>query len=137
MTDPYFQQLFADRIGGAEYGKSTAIYKFEKIKRAKRRALKPSFPTARYAGLRHRRKRRDGARVSVRTCRWPRRSTVPENRGYADNGVDEFKAGRRAVHGASARRHTRPPDRGEPRHRLQERVGDSAGVLSSTRVTSR
>ena len=32
------EALFADRIGGAEYGKSTAIYKFEKIKRAKQRA---------------------------------------------------------------------------------------------------
>ena len=39
MSDPYFQQMFADRIGGAQYGKSTAIYKFEKIKRAKRQAL--------------------------------------------------------------------------------------------------
>jgi len=39
MTDPYFQSLFADRIGGANYGKGTAIYKFEKIKRAKRKAL--------------------------------------------------------------------------------------------------
>ena len=39
MSDPYFQKLFADRIGGAQYGKGTAIYKFEKIKRAKRKAL--------------------------------------------------------------------------------------------------
>ena len=39
MTDPYFQQLFAERIGGADYGKGTEIYKFEKIKRAKRKAL--------------------------------------------------------------------------------------------------
>src|SRR6185369_4183102 len=39
MSDPYFQQLFADRVGGANYGKGTAIYKFEKIKRAKRKAL--------------------------------------------------------------------------------------------------
>ena len=39
MSDPYFQTLFADRIGGAQYGKTTAIYKFEKIKRAKRQAL--------------------------------------------------------------------------------------------------
>ena len=39
MSDPYFQQLFADRIGGANYGKGSAIYKFEKIKRAKRKAL--------------------------------------------------------------------------------------------------
>ena len=39
MSDPYFQQLFAQRIGGANYGKGTEIYKFEKIKRAKRKAL--------------------------------------------------------------------------------------------------
>ena len=34
MSDPYFQALFAERIGGANYGKGTEIYKFEKIKRA-------------------------------------------------------------------------------------------------------
>ena len=39
MSDPYFQQLFAERIGGVNYGKGTEIYKFEKIKRAKRKAL--------------------------------------------------------------------------------------------------
>src|SRR5205807_6967171 len=39
MPEPYFQSLFAGRIGGANYGKGTAIYKFEKIKRAKRKAL--------------------------------------------------------------------------------------------------
>ena len=38
-ADPYFQSLFAERIGGANYGKDTEIYKFEKIKRAKRKAL--------------------------------------------------------------------------------------------------
>ena len=38
-ADPWFQTLFADRIGGANYGKSNKIYKFEKIKRAKRAAL--------------------------------------------------------------------------------------------------
>lgn len=38
-SDPWFQSLFAERIGGANYGKSTKIYKFEKIKRAKRAAL--------------------------------------------------------------------------------------------------
>ena len=46
-ADPYFQTLFADRIGGANYGKSTDIYKFEKIKRAKRKALSRSSPTGR------------------------------------------------------------------------------------------
>ena len=39
MSDPYIQNLFADRIGGKSYGKGTEIYKFEKIKRAKRAAL--------------------------------------------------------------------------------------------------
>ena len=38
-ADPWFQHLFADRIGGPQYGKGTDIYKFEKIKRAKRAAL--------------------------------------------------------------------------------------------------
>jgi hypothetical protein len=37
-ADPWFQSLFADRIGGVHYGKSDKIYKFEKIKRAKRAA---------------------------------------------------------------------------------------------------
>jgi len=39
MSDPYIQNLFAERIGGPSYGKGTEIYKFEKIKRAKRAAL--------------------------------------------------------------------------------------------------
>ena len=39
MTESYIQDLFAERIGGRQYGKLTAIYKFEKIKRAKRAAM--------------------------------------------------------------------------------------------------
>src|SRR5262249_1551204 len=39
MSESYIQNLFAERIGGKSYGKSTEIYKFEKIKRAKRAAL--------------------------------------------------------------------------------------------------
>ena len=38
-TDPWFQDRFAERIGGAGYGKGTEVYKFELIKRAKRLAL--------------------------------------------------------------------------------------------------
>jgi len=34
-TESYIQNLFAERIGGNRFGKDTAIYKFEKIKRAK------------------------------------------------------------------------------------------------------
>ncbi|MCA9099692.1 MAG: LL-diaminopimelate aminotransferase [Planctomycetales bacterium] len=88
MSDPYFQQLFADRIGGAEYGKSTAIYKFEKIKRAKRRAL-AEFPdrTLLDFGIGE---NDEMAPESVRR-RMAQEINLPENRGYADNGIAEFK----------------------------------------------
>ena len=36
----YIQELFAARIGGNNFGKEDKIYKFEKIKRAKREAVK-------------------------------------------------------------------------------------------------
>lgn len=83
MTESYIQNLFAERIGGKAYGKSTAIYKFEKIKRAKRAALaahpgkeiidmgvgepdEMAFPE-----------------VVQALCDEARK---PENRGYSDNG---------------------------------------------------
>jgi LL-diaminopimelate aminotransferase len=83
MSESYIQNLFAERIGGNQYGKTTAIYKFEKIKRAKRAAIaaKPgieiidlgvgepdemAFPE-----------------VVEKLCVEAR---LPENRGYADNG---------------------------------------------------
>ena len=39
MKDSYLQHNFANRIGGANFGKDQTVYKFEKIKRAKRAAL--------------------------------------------------------------------------------------------------
>ena len=36
MAENYIQNLFAERIGGNKFGKSSVIYKFEKIKRAKK-----------------------------------------------------------------------------------------------------
>ena len=39
MADSYLQEMFAERIGGNMFGKDTTIYKFEKIKRAKRAAM--------------------------------------------------------------------------------------------------
>ena len=88
-TDPWFQSLFADRIGGANYGKGTEIYKFEKIKRAKRAGpRRPSRAPA--ARLRHRRERRHG-RPSRSARRWPSEVDKLENRGYADNGIAAFK----------------------------------------------
>ncbi|MEX2316191.1 MAG: LL-diaminopimelate aminotransferase [Pirellulales bacterium] len=88
MSDPYFQSLFAERIGGAGYGKGTAIYKFEKIKRAKRQALAdhPQRPLLDF-GIGE----NDAmAPESVRR-RMAEEINRPENRGYADNGPAVFK----------------------------------------------
>jgi LL-diaminopimelate aminotransferase len=88
MTDPYFQQLFAQRIGGAQYGKGTAIYKFEKIKRAKRKAL-AEHPERKLIDF--------GIGENDAMAAEPVRRVMaaeidkPENRGYADNGILEFK----------------------------------------------
>ncbi len=88
MSDPYFQQLFADRIGGANYGKDNAIYKFEKIKRAKRKALAEHPERALLDfGIGE---NDEMAPEAVRQV-MAEQISLPENRGYADNGVLEFK----------------------------------------------
>src|SRR5713226_9470103 len=88
MSETYIQNLFAERIGGSQHGKSQAIYKFEKIKRAKRAAMathpgehiidmgvgepdEMAFPE-----------------VLDKLCEEARK---PENRGYADNGDTVLK----------------------------------------------
>jgi LL-diaminopimelate aminotransferase len=88
MSDPYFQSLFADRIGGANYGKGTAIYKFEKIKRAKRQAL-AEHPERKLLdfGI------GENDAMAPESVRQVMMHEVnqPENRGYADNGIAAFK----------------------------------------------
>ena len=88
MSDPYFQNRFAERIGGANYGKSTDIYKFEKIKRAKRAVLAahPERPLLDF-GIGE----NDGMAPEVVRRRMAEEIGRPENRGYADNGITEFK----------------------------------------------
>jgi LL-diaminopimelate aminotransferase len=88
MSDPYFQQMFADRIGGANYGKGTAIYKFEKIKRAKRKAA-ADYPDRSLLnfGIGE---NDEMAPESVRQV-MAAEINKPENRGYADNGIAVFK----------------------------------------------
>lgn len=88
MSDPYFQSMFADRIGGAEYGKGTAIYKFEKIKRAKRQAL-AEHPERMLLdfGIGE----NDGVAPEMVRRVMAEEINKPENRGYADNGVAAFK----------------------------------------------
>jgi LL-diaminopimelate aminotransferase len=88
MSDPYFQRLFAERVGGANYGKGTAIYKFEKIKRAKRKAL-AEHPerTLIDFGIGE---NDEMAPPSVRAV-MAEQISRPENRGYADNGIADYK----------------------------------------------
>jgi LL-diaminopimelate aminotransferase len=88
MSDPYFQQLFADRVGGANYGKGTAIYKFEKIKRAKRKAL-TDHPERKLIdfGIGE----NDEMAPPQSRARLAEEINKPENRGYADNGPPEYK----------------------------------------------
>jgi len=83
MSDSYIQTLFADRIGGGQYGKSPAIYKFEKIKRARRAAV-AAHPGKEIIDM--------GVgepdamafpEVVATLCAEARK---PENRGYSDNG---------------------------------------------------
>ncbi len=83
MSESYIQNLFAERIGGSQYGKSQAIYKFEKIKRAKRAAM-ATHPGKEIIDL--------GVgepdemafpEVVEKLCEEARK---PENRGYSDNG---------------------------------------------------
>lgn len=86
--DPWFQDLFADRIGGANYGKDTKIYKFEKIKRAKRAAL-AAHPERQLLdfGI------GENDDMAAPIVRQSLKTEVDknENRGYADNGILEYK----------------------------------------------
>lgn len=87
-ADPYFQELFADRIGGKQYGKSNEIYKFEKIKRAKRKALAdhPDRGLLDF-GIGE----NDAMAASDVRQRMAGEIDRLENRGYADNGIADFK----------------------------------------------
>lgn len=83
MSDSYIQNLFADRIGGRQYGKSTAIYKFEKIKRAKRAALAAN-PDAEIIDMGV--GEPDEMAFPEVIAELHEEALKPENRGYADNG---------------------------------------------------
>ncbi len=86
--DPWFQPLFAERIGGAGYGKGTEIYKFEKIKRAKRAVLAAHPERALLDfGIGE---NDDMADPQVREVAKHEIDRL-ENRGYADNGIAAFK----------------------------------------------
>src|ERR1700731_4549580 len=87
-SQPWFQTLFAERIGGANYGTGTEIYKFEKIKRAKRAALE-AHPERQLLdfGI------GENDEMADPVVREAARREIDklENRGYADNGIQAFK----------------------------------------------
>ena len=82
------QGLFADRIGGREFGTSTEIYKFEKIKRAKA-AAREARPDVEILDF--------GVGEPDRMAPAPIREALktavddPDNRGYSDNGIPAFQ----------------------------------------------
>jgi len=79
MSDPYFQRLFAERIGGVDYGKGTEIYKHEQAEHPQRRLI--DFGIGENDEMAPEPIRR---RLAAEIER-------PENRGYADNGIPAFK----------------------------------------------
>jgi LL-diaminopimelate aminotransferase len=86
--ESYIQNLFADRIGGKSYGKGTAIYKFEKIKRAKRAA------TAAHPGVELIDMgvgEPDEMATADCVAALSRAAGNPANRTYADNGAAPFR----------------------------------------------
>ena len=87
-AEPFVQSLFAERIGGEGFGRDTAVYKFQKIKIAKRAALKDHPERAMIdMGVGEPDEPADAAVVDVLR----REAGKPENRGYTDNGIAEFK----------------------------------------------
>jgi LL-diaminopimelate aminotransferase len=83
MSESYIQNLFADRLGGRQYGKSQAIYKFEKIKRAKRAAL-AAHPGSEIIDMGV--GEPDEMAFPQVVDKLYTEARRPENRGYADNG---------------------------------------------------
>lgn len=88
MQENFIQNAFAERIGGATFGKEDRVYKFEKIKRAKRAAME-AHPSVELIDM--------GVgepdemafpqvidTLCVEAAKW-------ENRMYTDNGVDTFR----------------------------------------------
>ena len=86
--ESYIQNLFAERIGGKDFGKDNVIYKFEKIKRAKKSA-KMRFPDVELIdmGVGEPDEMADESVVDVLS----NEAKKHENRGYSDNGVQKLK----------------------------------------------
>ena len=88
MPDSMIQKLFAERIGGKKFGKDTTVYKFEKIKRAKRAAMAAN-PEVELIDLGV--GEPDGMAPEPIVEALAEEARKPENRGYTDNGIAEFR----------------------------------------------
>jgi LL-diaminopimelate aminotransferase len=88
MTDSYIQNLYAERIGGKLYGKGTEIYKFEKIKRAKR-AASAAHPGVELIDMGV----GEPDEMAFPDCidALHKAALKPDNRGYADNGAKPYQ----------------------------------------------
>jgi LL-diaminopimelate aminotransferase len=84
----FYDDKISERLGGQNFGKETEIYKFEKIKRAKREATK-IFPNLKLIdmGVGEPDVPADTRVVDVLNSE----SGKPENRWYSDNGIPEFQ----------------------------------------------
>lgn len=84
----YVQDKIAERLGGQDFGKSTKLYKFALIKKAKAEAVAehPDLPLI-DMGVGEPDKPADAEVVRVLA----REAGKPENRWYADNGIIEFQ----------------------------------------------
>ncbi len=87
MQESFLQQNFAERVGGSAFGKDTTVYKFEKIKRAKRAALK-ARPNIKLIDMGV--GEPDEAAFPEVIAALAREAEVWENRTYTDNGIREF-----------------------------------------------
>lgn len=88
MSESYIQKLFAERIGGSKFGKETKIYKFEKIKRAKAAARKAQ-PNVELLDFGVGEPDEMAFPMVVEALKIE--CAKLENRGYADNGIQELK----------------------------------------------
>lgn len=86
--ESYIQSLIAERIGGNKFGKDTKIYKFEKIKRAKAEARK-AHPGVELIDMGVGEPDEMAFPGVVKMLQLE--AGKPENRGYADNGIEELK----------------------------------------------
>lgn len=88
MAAPFIQEMFAQRLGGRDYGKSTGTYKFARIKAAKEAARKERPDVALIdLGVGE----PDEMAFPVVVDALCAAAAKPENRGYADNGGMPFR----------------------------------------------